>query len=225
MNFGLAAQMASAEGIKVREIRVTDDVASALKGEASKRRGIAGDVIVFKCAGAAAEQRQSLDEVERIAIKANAATRSMGVALSACEVPGAGRPTFELAEDEMEIGMGVHGEPGVRRGPLRPADEVARTLVDAIVADIGERGSGDVALLVNGLGATAYLDQYILYRGARRALEASGLRVVRSYVGEFITSLEMAGASLTVTLLDDELLSLLDAPANTVGFSAWPPGR
>jgi phosphoenolpyruvate---glycerone phosphotransferase subunit DhaK len=219
MNFGLAAKLASAEGIEVKEIHVTDDVASAAKSEAIKRRGIAGDVIVFKCAGAAAEQRLSLDEVERIAVKANAATRSMGVALSACEVPGSGRPTFELGDGEMEIGMGVHGEPGIKRGPLQPADEVARTLVDAIVADIGDRGRGEVALLVNGLGATAYLDQYILYRGARRALEASGLKVVRSYVGEFITSLEMAGASLTVTLLDDELLSLLDAPASTVKFS------
>ena len=220
MNFGLATQLASAEGIEVKEIQVTDDVASAAKSEANKRRGIAGDVIVFKCAGAAAEKGWSLDEVERIAVKANAATRSMGVALSACEVPGSGRPTFELADGEMEIGMGVHGEPGIKRGPLQPADEVARTLVDAIVADIGDRGRGEVALLVNGLGATAYLDQYILYRGARRALEASGLMVVKSYVGEFITSLEMAGASLTVTLLDDELLAFLEAPASTVRFSA-----
>ena len=220
MNFGLAAQLANGEGIEVKEIHVTDDVASAAKAEATKRRGIAGDVIVFKCAGAAAEQGMPLDEVERIALKANAATRSMGVALSACEVPGSGRPTFELGDGEMEIGMGVHGEPGIKRGPLRPADEVSRALVDAIVADIGDRGRGEVALLVNGLGATAYLDQYILYRGARRALEASGLKVIRSYVGEFITSLEMAGASLTVTLLDDELLTLLDAPASTVRLNA-----
>jgi dihydroxyacetone kinase-like protein len=218
MNFGLAAQLAAAEGIEVREIHISDDVASASKSESMKRRGIAGDIIVFKCAGAAAEKGLSLAEVERAAIKANAATRSIGVALSACEVPGSGRPTFELPDDEMEIGMGVHGEPGIKRGPLQPADEVSRTLVDAIVADIDERGTGEVALLVNGLGATAYLDQYILYRGARRALEAAGLRVVRSYVGEFITSLEMAGAFVTVTLLDDELLSLLDAPASTPRF-------
>ena len=115
--------------------------------------------------------------------------------------------------------MGVHGEPGIKRGPLQPADEVARILVDTIVADIEDMGRGDVALLVNGLGATAYLDQYIVYRGARRVLEASGLRVVRSQVGEFITSLEMAGVSVTVTLLDDELLSCLDAPASTVRYS------
>ncbi len=220
MNFGLATQLASAEGIEVREIQVSDDVASAPRHDAAKRRGIAGMIIVFKCAGAAAEQGLSLAEVERIAVKANGATRSIGVALSACEVPGSGRPTFELPDDEMEIGMGVHGEPGIQRGPLRPADEVARSLVDAIVSDIEDRGGGDVALLVNGLGATAYLDQYILYRGARRALEANRLRVIRSYVGEFITSLEMAGASVTVTLLDDELLALLDAPANTPRFKA-----
>jgi dihydroxyacetone kinase len=220
MNFSLAMQMAGAEGIEVREIRVSDDVASAPKSETGKRRGIAGDIIVFKCLGAAAEQGVSLAEVERVGLKANAATRSMGVALSACVVPGAGRPTFELPDDEMEIGMGVHGEPGIRRGPLQTADEVAQTLVDVILGDIDERGGGDVALLVNGLGATAHLDQFILYRGARRSLEASGLRVVKSYVGEFITSLEMAGASVTVTVLDDELLTLLEAPANAPRFTA-----
>jgi dihydroxyacetone kinase len=220
MNFSLAMQMAGAEGIEVREIRVSDDVASAPKSETVKRRGIAGDIIVFKCLGAAAEQGMSLAEVERVGVKVNAATRSMGVALSACVVPGAGRPTFELPDDEMEIGMGVHGEPGIRRGPLQTADEVAQTLVDAILADVNERGGADVALLVNGLGATAHLDQFILYRGARRCLEASGLRVVKSYVGEFVTSLEMAGASVTVTVLDDELLSLLDAPSNAPRFTA-----
>ena len=218
MNFGLAMQVAAAEGIDMREVRVSDDVASAPRPEAAKRRGIAGDIIVFKCAGAAAEEGRPLDEVERVAIRANAATRSMGVALSACEVPGAGRPTFELADDEMEIGMGVHGEPGITRGPLRPADDVAGVLVDTILADVENGARGDVALLVNGLGATAYVDQHILFRAARRALEANGLHVVRGYVGEFITSLEMAGASITVTLLDEELLALLDAPARTVAF-------
>jgi dihydroxyacetone kinase len=218
MNFGLAAQMASAEGIDVREIRIADDVASAPKAESGKRRGIAGDVIVFKCAGAAAERGLPLAEVERIALKASSATRSMGVALSACEVPGAGRPTFELPDGEMEIGMGVHGEPGIERGPLRPADEVARALVDAILADAGDLRGRDVALLVNGLGATAHLEQYILYRAARRHLESNGARVVTSYVGEFITSLEMAGASVTVTVLDAELLSLLNDEARAPRF-------
>ena len=214
LNFGLAAQLAAGEGITVREVRVTDDVASADRSEAERRRGIAGDVIVFKCAGAAAERGWPLDETSRAATKANSQTRSMGVALSACEVPGAGRPTFAIGAQQMEIGMGVHGEPGISRGTLRPADEVARALVDAIVADMPSATTGDVALLVNGLGATAHMDQYIVYRAARSALEAHGLQVVRSYVGEYITSLEMAGVSVTVTLLDAELLALLDAPSH-----------
>ncbi len=219
LNFGLAAQLAEAEGIDVREIRVTDDVASAPRAEADRRRGIAGDVIVFKLAGAAAERGDPLDEVVRLAGRANEATHSAGIALSACEVPGSGGPTFELPPGEIEIGMGLHGEPGIRRGPLQPADAIAELLVEMIVDDIADRGSGEIALLVNGLGATAHLDQYILYRGARRALEARGLRVVRSLVGEYITSLEMSGASLTVTLLDDELTALFDAPARSVGLS------
>jgi len=219
MNFGLAAQLAAASGIEVREVRVSDDVASAPRGDESKRRGIAGDIIVFKCAGAAAEHGRPLAEVERIARLANESTRSIGVALSACEVPGAGRPTFELPDDQMEIGMGVHGEPGIKRGPLRPADEVAGVLVETILADV-EGPRGDVALLVNGLGATAYVEQHILFRAARRALEARGLNVVRGYVGEFITSLEMAGASVTVTFLHDELLALIDAPAAAPAFKS-----
>ena len=218
MNFGLAAQLAAAEGIEVREVRVSDDVASAPPSEIDKRRGIAGDIFVFKCAGAMAERGESLDEVERMARKANAATRSMGVALYACEVPGSGRLTFELGDDEMEIGMGAHGEPGMRRGPLEPADQVARLLVESILADLGHPAGAEMALLVNGMGATSHLDLYILYRGARQVLEASGCAVSRSYVGEFITTLEMSGASVTVMVLDDELRGLLDAPARTVGF-------
>ena len=219
LNFGLAAEQAAAEGIDIRTVLVTDDVASAPPDEVDRRRGIAGNVIVFKCAGATAERGASLDEVERVARAANAATRTMGVALSPCEVPGAGRLSFELGEDEMEIGLGLHGEPGVRRGPLMGADETAQILVDTILADL-ERPSGhDVALLVNGLGGTAQLDLYILYRAARRALEAAGNTVSRSLVGNFITSLEMGGASVTVTTLDAELADLLDAPARAARFS------
>ena len=220
LNFGLAAELAASEGIEGREIRVSDDVASAPRAEAERRRGIAGDIIVFKCAGAAAERGDNLDAVESIARLANAATRSMGVALAPCEVPGSGRPTFELAADEIEIGLGVHGEPGLRRVPLQPADEVATTLVETIVADVdGGIDGRRVALLVNGLGATEHLDLYILYRAARRLLEGAGAVVARSFVGEFITSLEMSGASVTVTLLDDELTALLDAGTRTVGMT------
>lgn len=220
LNFGAAAERAGAEGIDVRTVLVTDDVASATNAEIERRRGIAGDVVVFKCAGAIAERGATLDDVERVARAANAATRSMGVALSPCEVPGAGRLSFELGDDEIEIGLGVHGEPGVRRGPLLSADETAEILVETIVADLHEPSGREVALLVNGLGATAQLDLYILYRAARRALERAGIVVSRSLVGEFITSLEMAGASLTVTLLDNELRGLLDDPARAARFNS-----
>ena len=219
MNFGMAAERAVAEGIEVRTVLVTDDVASAPKTEIHRRRGIAGDVVVFKCAGAMAERGATLDDVERVARAVNAATRSMGIALSACEVPGSGRLSFDLADDEIEVGLGLHGEPGMRRGPLLTADETAEILVETILADLSERSGHEVAVLVNGLGATAQLDLYVLYRAARRALERAGNDVTRSLVGEYITSLEMAGASLTVTLLDDERRDLLDAPARAARFS------
>jgi dihydroxyacetone kinase len=219
MNFGVAAERAAAEGIETRTVLVTDDVASAPRAEIDRRRGIAGDIVVFKCAGAMAERGTTLDEVERVARAANAATRTMGVALSACEVPGAGRLSFELADDEIEIGLGVHGEPGMRRGPLLTADETAAILVETILADLDRPSGHELALLVNGLGATAQLDLYILYRAARRALEAAGNVVSRSMVGEYITSLEMAGASVTVTRLDAELRDLLDAPARAPRFT------
>ncbi len=219
LNFGLARELAEAEGIDVREVRVMDDVASSPRAEAEKRRGTAGDIYVFKCIGAMAERGATLDEVDRVARKANAATRSMGVALSPCEVPGSGRPTFEIPADMMEIGMGVHGEPGMRRGPLVTADEIAASLVDVILSDMDSPSGHEFALMVNGLGATAHLDQYILYRGARKALEAAGNTVTRSHVGEFITSLEMTGASVTVMDLDAELRELLDATARAVGYA------
>lgn len=219
LNFGLAQQLAEAEGIDVREIQVRDDVASAPRAEIEKRRGVAGDVYVFKCIGAMAESGASLDEVERIGRKANSATRSMGVALSPCEVPGSGKPTFDLPADMMEIGMGLHGEPGVRQGPLQSADEIANLLVDAILSDMDSRSGHDFALMVNGLGATPHLDLYILYRGARRVLEAAGNTIALSHVGEYATSLEMTGASITVMDLDAELQGLLDAPAHTTRYS------
>jgi dihydroxyacetone kinase len=218
MNFGIAAERAAAEGIEVRTALVTDDVASAPAEEAALRRGIAGDVLVFKCAGALAERGASLAEVERVARVTAAATRSMGVALAPCEVPGAGRLSFELSADEIEIGLGLHGEPGMRRGPLLSADDTAEILIATILADIPEGPGREVALLVNGLGATAQLDLYILYRAARRELERAGFAVTRSLVGDYITSLEMAGASITVTLLDEELRGLLDDPARAARF-------
>jgi dihydroxyacetone kinase-like protein len=218
MNFGIAAEQAAAEGIEVRTVLVTDDVASAPAAEVERRRGIAGDVIVFKCAGAMAERGATLDEVERVARAVNAATRTMGIALAPCEVPGAGRLSFELGDDEIEIGLGLHGEPGMQRGKLMTADETAEILVDTILADMPRPAGHEVAVLANGLGGTAQLDLYVLYRAARRALERAGNTVSRSLVGEYITSLEMAGASISVTILDDELRGLLDAPARAARF-------
>jgi len=217
LNFDLAAELAAGEGIATATLRVSDDVASAPPQDRAARRGIAGDLFVFKVAGAAAERGEDLAGVAALAGRANDACRSLGVALSACEVPGSGRPTFEIGPDELEIGMGVHGEPGIRRGTLEPADAVAEQMLEAILADWRADGveGGEAALLVNGLGATPYMDLYVLYRAARRGLEAAGWTVSRSFVGEYVTSLEMAGASFSVLRLDDELRVLLDAPART----------
>jgi dihydroxyacetone kinase len=221
LNFDLAVADAARDGIECRTIRVNDDLASAAPGDRAKRRGIAGDVLVFKVAGAAAERGDSLDSVERLARAANDACSSIGVALSACEVPGAGRPTFEIGPDEIEIGMGIHGEAGIERSLLQSADAIADRMVEAIMADriAFGRPPGEVALLVNGLGATAHMDLYILFRAARRRLGQEGCRVSRTFVGEYVTSLEMAGASITVMALDDELRPLLDAPARSARWA------
>jgi dihydroxyacetone kinase len=221
LNFDLAAKIAAERGIETRTVRVSDDVASAPFEQRAKRRGIAGDVLVFKAAGAEAERGASLDEVERVARKANGRTRSIGVALGPCWVPGSGRPSFELGDAEMEIGLGLHGEPGIRRGPLAPANEIARLVVASIIEDFAAAGTprpSDIALLVNGLGATAVLDLYVFYRDVREEFEAGGYPVATSYVGQFITSLEMAGASVTAMELDNEMRDLLDAPALAPAF-------
>ena len=216
LNFSMAAELAAAEGIDVREIRVNDDVASAPRAERSRRRRDSGGRPRVQVHRRRRGTGDGLDAVERVGRRANDATLSVGIALTACEVPGSGGATFSIGPDEMEIGMGIHGEPGIRREPLQPADAVAASIVEAIVADVeGGVGGRELALLVNGLGATETLDQYILYRAARRELEAVGATIARSYVGEFVTSLEMSGASVTVMLLDDELRALLDAPTRT----------
>jgi len=219
MNFDMAAEMAGEEGIEVRTVLVTDDVASAPKGQEADRRGIAGDFFVFKIAAAAAEEGSDLATVEALARQANSATRSMGVALSACTVPAAGRPTFSLGEDEMEIGLGIHGEPGLRRGPLESADSVATALVEHILADMPLARGDEVAVLVNGLGATPYMELYILYRKVSALLAEGGVSIHRAYVGEYVTSLEMAGASVSIMNLDATLARLLDAPADCPMFT------
>ncbi|MFK4442522.1 dihydroxyacetone kinase-like protein [Caballeronia udeis] len=217
-NFDLAADMAELEGIDIKTVVLTDDVASAPAERSADRRGVAGMVFAFKCAGAAAERGDSLDEVARIAGKANSRSRTMGVGLSPTILPAAGKPTFTLPDGEMEIGIGIHGEPGSHRGKLETADQIADRLTGAILRDLALPAGSRVAILVNGLGATPLEELYVLYRRAAGMLADQGLTIARSYVGEYVTSLEMAGASITVMHVDGELETLLAAPARSPFF-------
>lgn len=218
MNFDMAGEMAEMEDIETRTVIVADDVASAPKDEAARRRGVAGMIFAFKIAGAKADAGGSLDEVEEIARRTLAGTRSMGVALSPCIIPSVGKPGFQLEQGEMEIGMGIHGEPGAKREALQSADQVAERLATAVLDDLDAAKGTRVAVMMNGLGATPPEDLYVLYRKVHEIVEARGLTVHKAYVGEYATSMEMAGASLTVCALDDELQTLLDAPASTPFF-------
>ena len=215
MNFDLAAELASASGIEIRTVLGADDVASAPPERSDRRRGIAGIFFLYKVAGAAAERGGSLDEVEALTRRAAEGVRTMGVALSPCTIPAAGVPTFELPAGQMEIGMGIHGEPGVRRGDLETADQIADELLDAILADREYPAGSRVAVLVNGLGATPKEELYILYRRVAARLAERRLEVHRVWVGEYATSLEMAGASISLMAVDDELAALLDHPVAT----------
>ncbi len=218
MNFDMAAEMVDLDDIEVRTILVRDDVASAPPSEADRRRGVAGMVFAFKVAGAKADLGGSLDEVEAVTRRALDNIRSMGVALSSCTVPAAGRPTFTIGEDEMELGMGIHGEPGVERGPLQTADAIATRMTTAILDEL-PLGAGDqVAVMVNGLGSTPPEELYILYRTVHDLLVGRDVAIHRAYVGEYATSMEMAGASLTLFKLDNELATLLDHPARSPFF-------
>lgn len=219
MNFDMAAEMAEFEDIQVRTIRVADDVASAPADQADRRRGVAGLVFAYKIAGAKADLGGSLDEVEAVTRRALDNIRSMGVALSPCTVPAAGRPTFTIGDDEMEIGMGIHGEPGVQREKLQSADQIAERMTNTILDDMEVAAGDRLAVMVNGLGATPPEDLYILYRRVHQLLGERQLQVYRAYVGEYATSMEMAGASFTFFKLDDELISLLDHPAHTPFFT------
>jgi phosphoenolpyruvate---glycerone phosphotransferase subunit DhaK len=214
MNFDMAGEMLEMEDVKSTTVLLTDDVASAPKSQASKRRGVAGMVFAYKIAGAAAEEQGGdLDGVTRIAQKAADACRTIGVALSPCTVPQAGKPTFSVGENEMEMGMGIHGEPGVQRGPLQPADRIADEMLDRILADMPLGSKDRISVLVNSLGATPPEELYILYRRVAARLDDLKLQIVRPLVGRYATSMEMAGASLTVCRLDEELERLLKAPA------------
>lgn len=215
MNFGMAADLAAAEGIEVSMVRAADDVASAPRSASARRRGIAGIYFLYKVAGAKAEEGGTLAEVTAVAEKAAANLVSMGVALAPCTVPAAGRPTFDVRPGEMEIGMGLHGEPGVRRGKLQTADEVTTQLVETLLADLEPKRGDRIDVLVNGLGATPVEELYIMFRKCRALLEDAGLHVRRARVGEYATSLEMVGASISLLRVDDELARLMDAPAHS----------
>jgi len=215
LNFETAAELAEMDGITVKAVVVNDDVAVEDSLYTAGRRGVAGTVLLEKIAGAAADRGDDLDAVLAVAEKVNSQVRSMGVALSACTVPHAGKPSFDLGEDEIEIGIGIHGEPGRHRIAMAPADSLTDQLVDPILTDLKPASGSKVLLFVNGMGGTPESELYIVYNHARKRLEDAGLEVTRSLVGNYITSLEMQGCSITVLLLDDELTALWDAPVNT----------
>jgi dihydroxyacetone kinase-like protein len=215
MNFEMAAEMLDRENTTVI---VNDDVAVENSTYTTGRRGVAGTLIVEKIVGAAAEQGATLAQCKALGDRVNAATASMGVAFTSCTVPAAGRPTFDIGPDEIEIGVGIHGEPGRRRAAQMPANEIVRTLLDAILGDLEPQAGRKVLLHVNGFGGTPLMELYLLHHAAGLRLKAEGLVAARSLVGNYTTSLEMAGASLTMTLLDDELASLWDARVHTAAL-------
>jgi dihydroxyacetone kinase-like protein len=212
MNFDMAREMS---GKSIATVITDDDVAVETSTFSTGRRGVAGTLIVEKIIGAAAEEGRDLAALKALGDRVNATTRSIGIALTSCTVPAAGKPTFDIAEDEMEVGVGIHGEPGRRRVKLRPASEIAAEMVNAIATDLGERARGEAILLLNGFGATPLSELYLMYDAVRRLLEPAGTIVARSLVGNFVTSLDMAGCSVTVAMLDDEMKRLWDVPVHT----------
>lgn len=218
MNFGLATQQLRAEGIDARYLAVTDDIASAPAGEAATRRGIAGDFTVFRCAAAAAEEGADLDTVERIALSANAATRTLGVAFDGCTLPGADRPLFSVTPGNMDLGLGIHGEPGVSSSSMPTAAELASQLVCGVLAEKPAGARDRIAVILNGLGRTKYEELFVLWSTVSGLLAESGHVVVQPEVGELVTSLDMAGCSLTVTWLDEELERLWTSPTDTPAY-------
>jgi dihydroxyacetone kinase-like protein len=215
MNFEMAAEMA---GVEIATVITDDDVAVETSTYSTGRRGVAGTMVVEKVLGAAAEAGADLATLKALGDTVNGRTRSMGVALTSCTVPAAGTPTFTLADDEMELGVGIHGEPGRRRVKLMPADGITDEMIGAIVSDFGADAGGPVLLLVNGFGGTPAMELYVMYHAARTRLEKAGFTVARSLVGNYVTSLEMAGCSVTVTRLTDEITAFWDAPVHTAAL-------
>ncbi len=217
MNFEMAAEMAEADGVSVKYVVTNDDVAVKDSLYTTGRRGVAGTVFVHKIAGAKAETGADLDEVHRVAQKVVDNVRTMGMALTPCTVPAAGKPGFELGEDEMEIGIGIHGEPGTHREKIRSADEIVTMLLDKIVADIDYSGK-EVAVMINGSGATPLMELFIANNKVHDYLTEKGIKIYRTFVGNYMTSIEMAGFSISLLRLDEELKELLDAKADTPAF-------
>jgi dihydroxyacetone kinase-like protein len=214
MNFDMAAEMS--EG--VMQVITNDDVAVEDSLYTTGRRGVAGTLVVEKIVGAAAEEGLRLKELKELGDRVNRATRSMGVALTSCTVPAAGKPNFEIADDEMEFGVGIHGEPGRRRTKLLPADAIAEEICAAIVGDLGAAAKGNALLFVNGFGATPSMELYLMYNSARKLFEKHGVTIARSLVGNYVTSLDMAGCSITLSMLNDETAKLWDAPVHTAAL-------
>jgi dihydroxyacetone kinase-like protein len=218
MNFEMSAELAAAEGIEVKSVVTNDDVAVEDSLYTAGRRGVGITVLLEKIVGAAAEQGRSLDELVALGEKVNRNGRSMGMALTSCTVPAAGTPTFELGEDEMEIGIGIHGEPGRYREPLGSAAEIAERILEPVVSDFPLQRGDRVLAFVNGMGGTPLIEIYLMYGEIAKLLDGHGIAIGRSLVGNYITSLEMAGCSVTLLILDDELTELWDAPVNTPGL-------
>jgi phosphoenolpyruvate---glycerone phosphotransferase subunit DhaK len=215
MNFAMATEMADG---KVSTVITDDDVAVETSTYSTGRRGVAGTLIVERMVGAAAEKDANLETLQHLGQRVNAQTRSMGVALTSCTVPAAGKPTFQIGEGEMEMGVGIHGEPGRRRVKLAAADAIADEMMGAILGDLKLKSGGDALLLVNGFGGTPAMELYLMYNAAKRILDGKGIKVARSLVGSYVTSLEMAGCSLTVSALDSELIALWDSPVHTAAL-------
>ena len=213
MAFDMAQELAEAEDINVRTLFIDDDVSVQDSTYTVGRRGVAGNFFVMKAVGAAAEQGADLDELVRIGEKVNSVTRTMGMALTACTPPAKGSPLFDLPEDEVEMGVGIHGEPGRRREKIQPADAIVDELLEAVVSDLPFSSGDRIAVMVNGLGGTPISELYLVYGHAHRRLTDQGMTIARNYVGEYCTSLDMAGCSITLVKLDDEIEALLKAPA------------
>ena len=221
MNVKMARELAEEDGIKVMTVVANDDVASAPKGQEEKRRGVAGEVLMWKVGGAKAARGASLEEVVAAAQKAIDNTRSVGVGLTPCTIPAVGKPNFQIAPGKMELGIGHHGEPGIRVEDLGNADAVAEKMVDIVVPDLPFAANDEVVVLLSGLGATPVMELYVLFGKVAELLEKRGIRIYSSYVGNYFTSLEMMGATLTVMKLDDELKELMDMEAESMGLTQF----